>query len=565
MKYRTTKVNVFRRVIIALILAVCVILVDSKPAAALNANDYFNYNYSVSIDKTEVQEGETFQVSVTAAAVCIQDLPLTFTEATFTGRIIAQNLENGASIILYPQYVTIVKPFPSKQGDAAQDSQSIILQFPEGTEPGTYSIIGELIRARAKFLFIWVDITNYLPAAERSKSAGSVTLLPEDVTPPPEDESPAELIPSDSEPGMTDISSYIGTDGTFLNTIITQSIDGKCNLTIGVGTRGHNQSKTRLTEIYMLDMQSPPDPPVNAHIVGGVYNLLPEGATFVPSANLTIEYTDSELPQDFNETDLVISMWDKASGLWTELPSVVDSTLKTVTAPVSHFTAFAILAYDRQPADFTVSELSINPGKVETGGEVVVSALVTNSGSLGGSYEVVLKIDSEVEDTRQVTLEGGAEEQIIFKVSRDTAGTYSVDLNGLSGEFVVYSPAGFTVSELSINPDEAVTGGEVVISALVTNSGSLGGSYEVVLKIDSKVEETRQITLEGGAEEQITFKVSRDTAGTYSVDLNGQSGAFTIVEEPDQVWSLSWWLIVAIAAGTVVVGFLLYLIIRRRS
>ncbi|MEJ2740064.1 MAG: hypothetical protein P8105_09610, partial [Dehalococcoidia bacterium] len=238
--------NMFWRAGIALILALSVTLADSKPAAALNAQDYFTFGYSIVLSKTEVEEGESFQVSATVQAVCTQDLPLTFSEAVFTGRIIARNLEYGTTIILCPEYITTVKPFPSKQGDTAEDTQSITLQFPEGTEPGTYSIIAELIRVKAKFLVIWVDITNYLPASERSKPVGSVTLLPEDST---SEDTSGNSTSSHPEPGVTGISQDIGADGTFLNTVVTRSPDGNCQFIVNTGTKGLDRDGTPLTGI----------------------------------------------------------------------------------------------------------------------------------------------------------------------------------------------------------------------------------------------------------------------------------------------------------------------------
>jgi len=43
---------------------------------------------------------------------------------------------------------------------------------------------------------------------------------------------------------------------------------------------------------------------------------------------------------------------------------------------------------------------------VSAEGEVTISILVSNSGDLAGSYEVTLMIDNEVEETKEITLEG---------------------------------------------------------------------------------------------------------------------------------------------------------------
>ncbi len=86
---------------------------------------------------------------------------------------------------------------------------------------------------------------------------------------------------------------------------------------------------------------------------------------------------------------------------------------------------------------FSSSGLSISPGKVNLGETVTIRATVTNTGSAAGSYEVTLKIDGVVEETKEVTLKAGESQEVTFTTSRDTAGNYLVDVDGLSGSFSV--------------------------------------------------------------------------------------------------------------------------------
>ena len=127
-------------------------------------------------------------------------------------------------------------------------------------------------------------------------------------------------------------------------------------------------------------------------------------------------------------------MWDEATGKWVMLDSTVDTN--TITAQVSHFTAFTILA-GTAPAAFTVTDLAIVPGEAVIGGRVTISALVNNTGYLGGSYEVTLKINDAAVATEGVTVPGRASQEVIFITAKDVAGTYTVDVNGLAGTFTV--------------------------------------------------------------------------------------------------------------------------------
>ena len=92
--------------------------------------------------------------------------------------------------------------------------------------------------------------------------------------------------------------------------------------------------------------------------------------------------------------------------------------------------------------------------------------------------------------------------------------------------------ASFSVSGFTITPKEVAAGSSVAIEALVTNTGEQPGTYEVTLKIDDTIEDTKKITLEGCANQKLTFKVMKSTAKTYSVSINDQSGTFMVQFAP---------------------------------
>jgi hypothetical protein len=89
------------------------------------------------------------------------------------------------------------------------------------------------------------------------------------------------------------------------------------------------------------------------------------------------------------------------------------------------------------PASFSTSGLSVSPAEVSAEGEVTISILVSNSGDLAGSYEVTLMIDNEVEETKEITLEGRSSGEVTFGVSRSVPGLYLVSVNGVPGSFAV--------------------------------------------------------------------------------------------------------------------------------
>ncbi|MBA7645971.1 hypothetical protein ES703_53732 [subsurface metagenome] len=146
------------------------------------------------------------------------------------------------------------------------------------------------------------------------------------------------------------------------------------------------------------------------------------------------------------------------------------------------------------------------------------------------------------------------------------------------GYEVVPEPAAFTPSSLVISPAEVDIDQTVNVSLSVANTGGMAGSYEVTLKIDGAVEATQQVTVGAGASEKVTFTVSRDVAGSYSVDVNGLSGSFTVKEEvapappappppapPEAKPPVPWPVVGGIIAAVVIVGLLIFFLVRRRS
>jgi uncharacterized protein YfaS (alpha-2-macroglobulin family) len=92
------------------------------------------------------------------------------------------------------------------------------------------------------------------------------------------------------------------------------------------------------------------------------------------------------------------------------------------------------------PPDFRLSNLEVNPSKVDSGEKVVVTAKVANVGGTEGSYTAELKIDDCTVQTEEVTLAAGADSTLSFGVCADSPGTYTVTLGELTAKFIVAEP-----------------------------------------------------------------------------------------------------------------------------
>ena len=391
--------------------------------------------------------------------------------------------------------------------------------------------------------------------------------------------------------GVTSVLQYLTQAGRFKEDVTCRSGDRKVTLFIPKDTIGKNRVGSLLSSISIKEMTEPPSLPEQCSVIGLVYRLGPDRATFDPPIDLTINYDPSLIPQGVAEERLVVTTFDTfawGTSQWVELESTVDPEADTIMAKISHFSAVAVLAPTR-PANFTVTDLSITPQEIISGESVDVSVIVTNTGDLTGSYEVSLKINDMIVQAEEVTLDGGGSKTVSFSVTSDTIGEYNVDISGLLGTFEVKAPkppapATFTTSALTISPAEVNVEEIVTISATVANIGDVTGTYQVTLKIDGVAVQAKNVTLDKGTSLDVIFKTATNIAGTYTVDVDGLRGTFIVREKappmplapptpqappPPPVpvpapTPVSGWLIGGIVAAVICIGVVVWVILARR-
>ncbi len=452
------------RLLIALILALSLISISSSPVVAFSVEDYFSYSYDVEFSKTEINGDELFNATVTVTATRNnKEFPLSLSpsKALITGRIIAEHQATGAEITLNSSYTVEINPFPEK-GKTARESEVVALQFPGESQSGTYNVFGEPIEAEIYVLGIELTVTSLLPEFQTMGSVtyvafggGGIIVVP----PPAGDEVITNLF-------GTEANSSISSSGEILETIEATSEDGMLTLTIPEGTIALDKDANPLPNLEAEVDASPPPPPEDTSIIGLAHDFGPDGATFDPPITLTRSYDPNDIPEDVSEEDLVLAWYDETADKWVELVDcVVDTSNNTITASIEHFTTFAIMGMvasvpESEPevadAVFRTSKLDIFPGEVDIGQMITISVQVTNTGNIGGTYQVTLEIDSKVVETQEVTLAGGASDTVTFRISEDVASTYSVNIDGLSGSFVV-KPLAISESGPASNPISPAT------------------------------------------------------------------------------------------------------------
>jgi hypothetical protein len=87
----------------------------------------------------------------------------------------------------------------------------------------------------------------------------------------------------------------------------------------------------------------------------------------------------------------------------------------------------------------------------------------------------------------------------------------------------------FSVSNLTITPNNVKVGEPVNVSIIVSNNGAQMGKYSVVLRVGGVVENITDMALTPGASQTASFVVIKDAAGDYYADIDGLGGFFTVI------------------------------------
>ena len=262
---------------------------------------------------------------------------------------------------------------------------------------------------------------------------------------------------------LKDISKW-STDyrGDLKQAVEAHSTYGEITISMGKGTACLGDDGKRLENVGISETYLP-QLPEGYYIIGKAYKLEPSGAIFDPYLSLALRYADNDIPQYVSEESIYLAYYNVTNRNWIPLYSQVDTQSNTVTAPVSHFSTFAVMGTATPPpAEFTITSLNLNSARVNPREPVTASAEITNTGGTEGNYTLNLTINGEVEQAETVTLAPQETETVAFTITKEEPGSYSVSVGGLTDEFTV------TVSWLSRYWWTVVVG--IIVAGLVVYS-----------------------------------------------------------------------------------------------
>jgi len=208
------------------------------------------------------------------------------------------------------------------------------------------------------------------------------------------------------------------------------------------------------------------------------------------------------------------------------------------------------------PAAFTTSNLTVTPGTVKPGETAMVEVTVTNTGGEQGTYTVMVKLhNGSIIGMKDVTLAGRTSKNVALSISLNSAGTHMIMVDDLDHNLVVQSavasapppaptpappptptpttptptPAAFATSALTISPSTVKLGDMATVKVTVTNNGEKTDTYKVELKVDGATVNSTDVTLAGGASQNVTLTCPLSLAvGTHVVMIGQHTGNLVV-------------------------------------
>jgi internalin A len=131
------------------------------------------------------------------------------------------------------------------------------------------------------------------------------------------------------------------------------SIDGRIHILIRKNTQLLDSSDKYLKTLSAVEIANLQNNSLGT-IILMAYDLGPDGAKFLPSLKVVMNYEGINLPVELIENTLHIAWWNETE--WERLDSIIDTNSKTVSTMLPHLSRYALLGTITLPAP-TPSEL----------------------------------------------------------------------------------------------------------------------------------------------------------------------------------------------------------------
>jgi len=227
------------------------------------------------------------------------------------------------------------------------------------------------------------------------------------------------------------------------------------------------------------------------------------------------------------------------------------------------------------PLESISAALEPSPQKPPSGATFVVAYNLEPKGAkFSPAITLTIKYDSLPQGVAEEDLYIAYWDGLKWVALKTTVDTEENEASGPTTHFTTFAligavtpptAAAFSVSNLSIQPAEVQPQEAVNITLSVANTGGTEESYSVALKINGVMEAEKSVTVAPASSQSVSFSVTREEIGSYSVDVNGLTGSFTVAaaKAPAAPTPIAWW--IWVIAAVVVAGLIIFLAVRRRA
>jgi hypothetical protein len=213
---------------------------------------------------------------------------------------------------------------------------------------------------------------------------------------------------------------------------------------------------------------------------------------------------------------------------------IIDILIVAVAAGTYlYLTSQGVIAQGPKPAEFTLTDLIIDPPEAEVGESVSISLNVTNIGETDGNYTANLIINNSTKDNQTISLAASESSLVTFTDTENAEGNYTVQIGDLSGFFRMKpappTTSSIVLSKLLATPYESWVNDTVSITVIATNPSSSTDSLGVKLTINGNLTETKRIELDAGKTTTVEFRYNVTEEGTFIVKVNNMASGFIVV------------------------------------
>ena len=215
---------------------------------------------------------------------------------------------------------------------------------------------------------------------------------------------------------------------------------------------------------------------------------------------------------------------------------IIDVLIVAAAAGVYFYLqAEGLIVVGPRQAEFTVTDLTINPLEPEIFEPVLVTVNVTNIGGEEGDYMANLTINDVLEENQTVPLLAGESAILEFTIFKQDEGNYTVEVGSLSSSvtFIALPPTAskISLSDLSVKPYEAWPNETITATVTATNQGSEPDNLLVRFMVDDSLVDYKRIELAAEETTTLEFAFNETTEGKHTVKVNALPRTFIVVPE----------------------------------